>query len=415
MSGPRRAFRVLLLVALLPATLQAEDKWYELYQGALKSIAGRKWTDAEKKLKGAMATGPTPGRQVRMYGVRFIDYLPEYQLGLVYFNQQRYADALEQFAKVQAAGQVTKADPEFPSLADMLELCRIRTAGSPADGQKESEALVRFARDLMGRGSLEDARRALDQAATKNPGGADVASAREQLVRLETEKRIRAEQERAAGDAGRAELERTLEAAGRALEAGKPEDARGILARLPATAATDPRVKELRAELEFRQGLAEAAALAAAGKWTAAEERRRRLAAVKPGRPELADLAARIERGMAVVPSPDTLRQTTSGDVERERAAFEAFYSGDYRIAAERFEALAAADARPRRERLLAYAACSRAGAARLKGVAGKAERAPARKLYADAGAAASRAVARDGLVSPGIVRALTESPSPRP
>ena len=153
----------------LAAPVHGEDKWYELYQGALKSITSRKWADAERKLKTAMLSGPPAGRQVRMYGVRFVDYFPEYNLGFVYYNQQRYADALEQFAKVQAGNHFAPADPESKSLADMMDVCRIRTAGKGDTGDKEGEALVRFARDLMARGNLEEARQALDSAAARNP------------------------------------------------------------------------------------------------------------------------------------------------------------------------------------------------------------------------------------------------------
>jgi len=330
---------VLALLLALPGVLRAEDKWYELYQGALKSISSRKWSDAEKKLKAAMASGPTPGRQVRMYGVRFIDYLPEYHLGLVYFNQQRYADALEQFAKAQASGQVSKGDPEFASMTDMLELCRIRTAGKQPDGQKGSEDLLRFARELMGRGSLEEARRALDASAVKNPGGADVTAAREELVRLETEKRLRVAQENAA-EAAR--LAAAKEAHSSPLPGASPSP--GTIKVVPSPAASS--------------------------------------------RPEPA----------------------TAADSARERAAFEAFYSGDYPAAAEQFAGLAERSRRIERDRFLAYAACSRAGAALLRGPAGGSDLERARKLFADAGAAAGRLVARDGFVSPRIIRALTNS-----
>jgi TolA-binding protein len=281
-----------------------------------------------------MAIGPPPGRQVRMYGVRFIDYLPEYNLGLVHFNQQRYADALEQFAKAQASGQIGKGDPEFATMSDMVELCRIRTAGRQPDGQKESEALLRFARELMGRGNLAEARRALDSAAAKNPGGADVASAREELVRLETEKRIRDEQERR--------------------------------------------------ELAARQ---------------AAEDNRR---------PEPVGRATPTAPPPS--PPPSAAPERTAADTSQQRAAFEAFYSGEYRAAAARFESLADKARRPQKERFLAYAACSRAGAALLRGGDGVGDLERARKLYADAGAAAARLIARDGLVSPRIVRALSEN-----
>jgi tetratricopeptide (TPR) repeat protein len=332
----RLAWALALLLAL-PGVLRAEDKWYELYQGALKSISSRKWSDAEKKLKAAMASGPTPGRQVRMYGVRFIDYLPEYHLGLVYFNQQRYADALEQFAKAQASGQVSKGDPEFASMTDMLELCRIRTAGKQPDSQKGSEDLLRFARELMGRGSLEEARRALDAAAAKNPGGADVAAAREELVRLETEKRLRVAQEKAAEEA--------------------------------------------------------------------------RLAAAKEARSSPPPAASPSPGTIKVAPSPaaSSRPEPATADSVRERAAFEAFYSGEYAAAAERFAGLAERSRRVERDRFLAYAACSRAGAALLRGPAGGSDLERARKLFADAGTTAGRLVAQDGFVSPRIIRALAD------
>jgi tetratricopeptide (TPR) repeat protein len=325
----------LTLAIGLPA--RAEDKWYELYQGALKSISSRKWTDAEKKLRAAMASGPTPGRQVRMYGVRFIDYLPEYHLGLVYFNQQRYADALEQFAKAQASGQVTKGDVEFATMTDMVELCRIRTAGTRPDGQKESEALVRFARELMGRGSLEDARRALDTAAAKTPGAPEVASAREELVRLETEKRMRAAQ-----------------------------DAASDLPKPPARTSPAP----------------------------------------EPAPPS----PGPSPRAPSPTPSAKAFPEPAANALAaRERGAFQAFYSGDYATAAERFEALAEKGRRPQRERFVAYAAFSRAGAALLRGRDGEGDLLRARRLYAEAGATGSRAIASDGFLPPGIVRAITE------
>jgi len=129
----------------------------------------------------------------------------------------------------------------------------------------------------------------------------------------------------------------------------------------------------------------------------------------RPGSPELAELAARIERGLGTPPTT-TPRAGGANDQDGERAAFEAFYSGDYGGAAERFGALAASGARGRRERLLAYAACARAGAALLKGADGEPDLERARKLYAELGADASRALARDGLVSPRIVRALSQA-----
>ena len=403
----------LALLAGWPA--HADDKWYELYQSALKAIAGHKWGEAEKKLKGALETGPPSGRQVRMYGVRFIDYLPEYQLGIVYFNQQRYADALEQLAKVQASGLVTKADAEFPTLTDMSELCRIRTAGKPGDGQKESETLVRYARDLMGRNSLDEARRALDSAAAKTPGSAEVAAARDELARLQTEARVRAEERNRAEAARRADDDRFLEAAEKAVESGRYAEARSLLAKISVAGVAEPRAKRVSAEADLLQGIADVTALVARGDLDGAEQQRQRLASAHPGDLRLTDLAARIELGRRPVSPPEPSRGGETTNTIREREAFEAFYSGDYRSAATRFEALAAT-ARSGRERNFAYAACSWAGAGLLDGSDDARKQLDrARALLAQAGSAGARLISRDRLISPGIVRVLkTDDPALR-
>ncbi len=211
-SGAARAVALLVVLATgaasHPPALRAEDPWYELYQNALKSIQSRKWSEAEKRLKAAMLSGPRPGRQVRMYGVRSIDYLPEYQLGLVYFNQRNYPDALEQLTKVQASGLVAQADPEFEPLKDMLQLCRIRlgqtapvTAATPTPPptpvptappaeDRGDAGMVGIARDFMKQGRLAEARRIVDSALERYPQSAAVLQAALELAKLEDRARV---------------------------------------------------------------------------------------------------------------------------------------------------------------------------------------------------------------------------------
>jgi tetratricopeptide (TPR) repeat protein len=212
MPTVRMARAVTLLAALataaaaVPPVLRAEDPWYELYQDALKSIQSRKWAEAEKRLKAAMAAGPRPGRQVRMYGVRSIDYLPEYQLGLVYFNQRSYSDALEQLTKVQASGLVKDGDAEAEPLKDMLQLCRIRLGQplpspsatpaatpaptpTPAPEDRGDASMVAIARDFMRQNRLAEARRIVDSALDKYPQSPAVLSAALELAKLEDKAR----------------------------------------------------------------------------------------------------------------------------------------------------------------------------------------------------------------------------------
>jgi hypothetical protein len=117
----RAALALVVLTSLGATEVFAAEPWYEAYDSALKAVAARQWAVAETKLKAAMKDGPRPGRRVRTYGMRFVDYLPDYYLGLVYFNQQRQREALEQLRKVSASGLLSEGDAEYRSLASMIE------------------------------------------------------------------------------------------------------------------------------------------------------------------------------------------------------------------------------------------------------------------------------------------------------
>jgi TolA-binding protein len=292
MRRPCATSIVALTVAILLAGRSpspAAEPWYDEYQGALKAISNRRWKDAETRLLAALRSGPNPGRRVRTYGVRFIDYLPEYQLGIVYFNEQRYADALEQFAKVQASGVLANGDTEYQAMAEMIASCRLRTASSVPDASRDAAALVGFARDLVAKGSLKEARQALDAARAKDPRVAGLEALNADLGRRESE----------------------LEA--RESQAKLDEAARAQRDRVPAAAAADPRANAVQASAVVRQTPAK-----------------------PPAQP-------------SPLPSPVSDRDL-QGDYA---AAFEAFYAGRYAAAAPLFSHLAGAAAANRPALLL--------------------------------------------------------------
>jgi tetratricopeptide (TPR) repeat protein len=134
-----RAASSLLLLSLAASALLAAEPWYEAYQGALKAVAARQWGVAETKLKAAMKDGPRPGRRVRTYGMNYVDFLPDYYLGLVYFNQQRRREALEQFRKVSASGLLAESDAEHRSLVDMMAKLEVALAPVPEPAKAPAE------------------------------------------------------------------------------------------------------------------------------------------------------------------------------------------------------------------------------------------------------------------------------------
>jgi len=120
--------RCAALALLFAAAAGAAEVWYEAYDAALKAIAAQQWPVAEIRLKSAIKEGPRPGRRVRTYGMQFIDYVPGYQLGLVYSRQQRHAEALEELRKVAASGLYADADPEAKAIAQMIQAAEAAVA-----------------------------------------------------------------------------------------------------------------------------------------------------------------------------------------------------------------------------------------------------------------------------------------------
>jgi tetratricopeptide (TPR) repeat protein len=106
------------MVLSLPAI--GADSWYVEYDAGLKAIASKDWDTGEARLKTALALQPKQGRKVLAYGVRFIRYIPEYYLGVVYFNRAQYQEAMGVLTRMQKNGLVVKGDPEFSEMTTMI-------------------------------------------------------------------------------------------------------------------------------------------------------------------------------------------------------------------------------------------------------------------------------------------------------
>lgn len=364
------AFGSLLLTATLgPTPGLADETWYQAYDSALKAIAARQWVVAETKLKAAIRTGPRPGRNVRIYGVRFIDYLPGYYLGIACFNQQKYKEALEELQRVEASGLVSKRDPEFPQMTEMIEKASTQLAAKPSvappspvaaettrpsESQKEAETLVRFARDLVDQGHVDEARKALEGARTKDPANPSLAALGEAIARQAAERKAKAEQD-LTGQQQRA------------------------------------------ASVEFAEALGELSTLAAKGSWGPARQKAADLSSRNSRDPELMRLKALIDKHFA-----------EAEPVELEKTALRAFYSGKYETAAETLEPLARGKGRT--ARTLFYLACSNAAMGFFKGKEGEALLARAREQFAEARRLDPRLVIDRSLISPRIARIFEEA-----
>jgi len=193
---------------LLSGALFAEV-WYKSYDDALKAIKKGAWSEAEKELKDALASEPVDNHSKRTSGTIFVDYIPNYWLGVVYFNQGRYQEAHDQLQRVQKGGVITSKSKEYSSMTSYLE--QASTKLKPAEvkppqvaDQKpptiepkppietkppetpnlkaEADAALQKAQDFLSQRRLDDADQAIRAAEKKDPSNSTIPKLRAQLV-----------------------------------------------------------------------------------------------------------------------------------------------------------------------------------------------------------------------------------------
>lgn len=405
LNRARIAGVLLLAATVFSPTVRSADPWHESYAAALKAISSRNWATAEAKLKAAIKDGPAPGRGVKTYGVRFTDYVPGFYLGVVYFNQQRYPEALEELLKVQTTNLVKKGDTEYQQMLDMVELASMRVAAArkPNEGQKEAETLIRFARDLLAQDSLDQARNAYESAKQKDPSNSGLSALGDAIARKEAERKTRADEDVKKRDTARkAELDGLVDTGKQLLAGRRYKELRDAVARGRVAGLNDPRLDELMASADFAEGLAELSGLLTRKEWDAARRRAGALAARKADDPELRRLQALIEKPAAVA---DAAASRTGGAHELEGTALRAFYSGKYQAAADILGELAAGNGRS--ARVLFYLACSNSALGLLSGKNGEPLVSKARQQLAEAKKLDPTFAAEGRLISPRIIAAL--------
>ena len=88
-----------------------QGRWYHYYERGLSLAEGHCWGNAEKDLREALKQRDDGDRRwARTYGMHFIDYFPHRELGIVLFNQNRYADAIRELEVSLNATVTAKAE-----------------------------------------------------------------------------------------------------------------------------------------------------------------------------------------------------------------------------------------------------------------------------------------------------------------
>jgi hypothetical protein len=124
-----------------PRAQQRADSrtWYQAYADGRRSFQQGNWQAAIDSLEAAKraAGAPKPGRRVPFYGDVFDDFIPDYYLGLAYFNLRQYAAADRAFDAMRASGVIGPRDREYGQLDQQSKAAKValQTANAPVQQQ----------------------------------------------------------------------------------------------------------------------------------------------------------------------------------------------------------------------------------------------------------------------------------------
>lgn len=119
------SFGMSVLLALLSATvpLGAIDRYPEDFSRAIQAQDLKEWKKSVELLRKALEMQPEDGARVRIYGMKYRDYLPHFYLGLAFYKQGKCGQALEAWDKSQDIG-IVQGKAEYDDLRKYRAECK---------------------------------------------------------------------------------------------------------------------------------------------------------------------------------------------------------------------------------------------------------------------------------------------------
>ncbi len=221
------AFLVCVL-ALSAAPAWAVKEWYDHYLEARDgSIPAKQYAEAIKSLEAAVRLRPASALNEQMYGLRFVDYVPYYWLGLCYLRTGDFNSAIRMFNIEEKQGAVRRSDALY------RELRRLRAEAESARVQAENAERARAVRAEVERllkeaGELHKARK-FDEALSRLAQAQTAAEAldpqtQQQIIELRDKVRVDERAVRETEDRAR-RLEQALSEGTRLLGENNPTEA----------------------------------------------------------------------------------------------------------------------------------------------------------------------------------------------
>jgi hypothetical protein len=114
-NGPTRG-RLLVLALALAASGTAWADFKRSYSEGLNAARDEKWGEVRAKMGEALSENGTPQRRMKLYGTQFVDYVPQYYIGLAAYRQGDCAEAVRQWSS-PGASAIIDANAQFSGVA----------------------------------------------------------------------------------------------------------------------------------------------------------------------------------------------------------------------------------------------------------------------------------------------------------
>jgi Caspase domain len=140
-----RGYLVVFCLLGLVGASRAEEPLVSLLRKGVEAVKAGRFEDAARLLELSMKDGPGQGRSVRTYGVRFVDFLPGYYLGIACYNFGQYEEAANVLNDLLEKRVIKDGDEEFREAQELLSRATValpagrgleapNAAGEPAAG-----------------------------------------------------------------------------------------------------------------------------------------------------------------------------------------------------------------------------------------------------------------------------------------
>lgn len=107
---------IIILIFLLPVILLAQQ-WYQIYDEALKLQASGKYAEAIEKFMKILAIKSKDEGTIRAYGTFFVDFFPNREIGVCYYNLGEYQKAAD-YLKLSLSHKASTRASQYLKLAE---------------------------------------------------------------------------------------------------------------------------------------------------------------------------------------------------------------------------------------------------------------------------------------------------------